>query len=202
MPDGSLGMAIADVTDKGTGAALFMALSRSLWRTFAAEFPTQPELTLVKTNQRILADSHGGLYITLFYGILNPDSGEFIFSNAGHNTAFLLRGGDGSIVELVPGGMPLGVMDEATWKSDRVSIKENDTLVLYTDGVTDAQNDHEEFFGLDRLKESIKQVLGMPASQARKKLSADIHAWVGSAPQFDDTTILVVTRDQASSKND
>jgi serine phosphatase RsbU (regulator of sigma subunit) len=200
MPNGSLGMAIADVTDKGTGAALFMALSRSLWRTFAAEFPTQPELTLAKTNQRILADSHGGLYITFFFGILNTANGEFIYSNAGHNTAFLLRGEDGSMVELVPGGMPLGVMDEATWKSDRVSIRENDTLVLYTDGLTDAQNDNEEFFGLDRLKESIKQVLGVPASQARKTLVNDLHAWVGSAPQFDDTTILVVTRDRASSK--
>lgn len=198
MPDGSLGMAIADVTDKGTGAALFMALSRSLWRTFAAEFPTQPEQTLIKTNQRILADSHGGLYITLFYGILNPDSGDFIYSNAGHNTAFLLRGADSSIVELVPGGMPLGVMDEAIWSSDRVCIEEGDTLVMYTDGVTDAQNTYDEFFGLDRLKESIKKVLGMPAQQARKSLLADLHTWVGTAAQFDDITILVVTRDQPS----
>jgi serine phosphatase RsbU (regulator of sigma subunit) len=198
MPNGNIGMAIADVTDKGTGAALFMALSRSLWRTFATEFPAQPELTLVKTNQRILADSHGGLYITLFYGILDPKSGDFTYSNAGHNTAFLLRGVDGSILELVPGGMPLGVMDEATWSSDSVCIGEGDTLVLYTDGVTDAQNENEEFFGLDRLKESIRKVRGMPALQARKTILADLHAWVGSAPQFDDTTILVVTRDQAS----
>jgi sigma-B regulation protein RsbU (phosphoserine phosphatase) len=73
--------------------------------------------------------------------------------------------------------------------------------VLYTDGVTDAQSENEEFFGLDRLKESIKKVLGMPALQARKTLLRDLHAWVGSAPQFDDITILVVTRDQVSSKN-
>jgi serine phosphatase RsbU (regulator of sigma subunit) len=198
MPDEGLGMAIADVTDKGTGAALFMALSRSLWRTFAVEFPAQPEQTLLKTNQRILADTHGGLYITLFYGILDPTSGNFIYSNAGHHPPYLIHARDGSIQELIAGGIPLGVLDEASWRSDSVPIDEGDTLVLYTDGVTDAQNEKEEFFGQNRLKESIKRVVGMPAEAAREALLAELHAWVGAAPQFDDITMLVLTRNKTS----
>jgi len=103
------------VTDKGMSAALYMALSRSLWRTFALDHPVDPELTMAETNRHILADTHGGLFITLFYGILNPHDGNFTYCSAGHHPALLIRAKDNSIEELAHTGIPLGVFEEASW---------------------------------------------------------------------------------------
>ncbi|NJD58863.1 MAG: serine/threonine-protein phosphatase, partial [Anaerolineae bacterium] len=140
LPDGKLGLIIADVTDKGTGAALYMALSRSLWRTFAVNHPEEPQQTLAETNQRIMADTHGGLYITLFYGILEPQEGAFRFCNAGHLPGLLQRAKDGEIEQLKRTGIPLGVLEAAGWSKEGLIMEPGDALVLYTDGITEAQN--------------------------------------------------------------
>ncbi len=196
LPDGSLGLVIADVTDKGTSAALFMALSRSLWRTFAVNHPAEPEQTMAETNQRILADTHGGLYITLLYGILNPENAEFTYCSAGHHPALLLRDRDGSIEKLERTGMPLGVMEETTWKRENVKIEPGDVLVLYTDGITDAQNSAEEFYGLDKLQEALGEQRGKTAEEIRDTLREGVRVWVGNAAQFDDITMMVVVREK------
>ncbi len=196
LPDGSLGLVIADVTDKGTSAALYMALSRSLWRTFAVNHPTEPEQTMAETNRRILADTHGGLFITLFYGILNPKNGNFIYCNAGHHPVLLIRSGDSSVEELERTGIPLGVFDETSWSKESVEIGEGDALVLYTDGITDAQNAAEEFFGLERLKEVVKKHHKKPAKELHELLLKEVCDWVGDAPKFDDITLMVIVRDK------
>jgi serine phosphatase RsbU (regulator of sigma subunit) len=196
LPDGRMGMVIADVTDKGTSAALFMALSRSLWRTFAINHPAEPERTMAETNQRILADTHGGLYITLLYGILDPQQGEFIYCSAGHHPALLLRAQDGSMEKLERSGMPLGVLEEANWKRVTIGIQPGDVMVLYTDGITDAQNTAEEFYGLDRLQEALSRQRGKTALEIRNALREDVRNWVGQAAQFDDITLMVVVRDK------
>jgi serine phosphatase RsbU (regulator of sigma subunit) len=196
LPDGNQGMVIADVTDKGTSAALFMALSRSLWRTFAINHPVEPELTMAETNQRIVSDTHGGLFITLLYGILNPQQAEFTYCSAGHHPALLLRAQDGTIEKLERTGIPLGVLEEATWKRDRVRIDPGDVLVLYTDGITDAENPSAEFFGLERLQEAISKQRGKTAEQIRDALREEVRLWVGNAAQFDDITLLVLVREK------
>jgi serine phosphatase RsbU (regulator of sigma subunit)/TPR repeat protein len=195
LPDGNLGMVIADVTDKGTSAALFMALSRSLWRTFAINHPAAPELTMADTNQRIVADTHGGLYITLLYGILNPNQGDFTYCSAGHHPALLLRASDGSVEKLEHTGIPLGVMEESSWKRETVKIDPGDALVLYTDGITDAENPFEEFYGLERLQEALSRQRGKKAEEIRDALRDEVRRFVGKAAQFDDITLLVLVRD-------
>jgi serine phosphatase RsbU (regulator of sigma subunit) len=194
LSDGRFGLAIADVTDKGTGAALFMALSRSLWRTFAADFPDEPERTMAETNRRILADTHGGLYITLFYGVLEPQNGHFTYCSAGHHPGLLIRAKDGAVEQLMHTGMPLGVSDESSWSQMSIDIEPGDALVLYTDGITDAQNADEQFFGLERLQEAVRKHHGKPALELREALLAEVRQWVGDAPQFDDITLMVVVR--------
>jgi len=196
LPDGRLGLIIADVTDKGTSAALFMALSRSLYRTFAADYPDNPETTMSVTNHRILADTHGGLFITLFYGILNPLDGTFTYCSAGHYPAYLVRAGDGSEQELSRTGIPLGVLEEGNWNSAQVTIEHGDTLVLYTDGITDATNTEGQFFGKERLLDALRKHAGKPAREILDRVLSDVHTWMGDAQQFDDITLMVITREK------
>ncbi len=197
-PDGKLGLVIADVTDKGTSAALYMALSRSLWRAFAVNHPDKPELTLQETNRRISADTHGGLFITLFYGILNPLNGVFTYCSAGHHPALLLRIQNGSIEDLEQTGIPLGVFEDAHWSQRSFKIKPGDALVLYTDGITDAQNAAEEFFGLERLREVMKRQYGKSAKELHEVLLGEVRNWMGDAPQYDDITLMVIVREKAA----
>lgn len=195
LADGKIGISIADVTDKGTSAALFMALSRSLWRTYAVDYPDNPETTMSETNQRILADTHGGLFITLFYGILNPKTGDFTYCSAGHHPAYWLRSKDGSMEELSRTGIPLGVLDDTTWSQGRINLGQGDKLVLYTDGVTDALNDREQFFSQERLQESIRRLYGKPVNEMHALLFAEVRDWIGQAQQYDDITLMVIGRE-------
>jgi serine phosphatase RsbU (regulator of sigma subunit) len=194
LPEGYLGLVIADVTDKGTGAALYMALSRSILRTYAQGFPTEPERTMASTNDRIIADTHGGLFITLFYGILNPKTGYLTYCSAGHHPAYLVREKDRSLNELGRTGIPLGAMEKASWSSASIEMEIGDCLVLYTDGMSDAQNASEEFYSLARLQEAIRKHRRKPAKKLRDALLAELRAWVGDTPQFDDITLMVIKR--------
>lgn len=196
LPDGKLGLVIADVTDKGTGAALYMALSRSLWRTFAGNYPEQPEQTMVETNQRIMADTHGGLFITLFYGILEPQKGTFSYCSAGHLPGLWLNAMGDEVVQLQRTGMPLGVMESTSWRKAGITLEAGDALVLYTDGITEAQNSVEEFYGLERMVDSLKRAAGKSASEIRDLILRDLQAWVGQAEQFDDISLMVLVREK------
>jgi serine phosphatase RsbU (regulator of sigma subunit) len=196
LPDGKLGISVADVTDKGTSAALFMALSRSLWRTFAVVYPDHPEQTMEVTNRRILADTHGGLFITLFYGILDPKTGDFSYCSAGHHPAFLVRSKDGIIEELGRTGIPLGVLEETTWSQERINLEQGDTLVLYTDGMTDALNDKDQFFSQERLQEAIRRHYGKPVKEMHEALLTEVRDWIGHAQQYDDITLMVIGREK------
>ncbi len=198
LPNGRLGLLIADVADKGMGAALFMALSRTLIRTFAVEYETQPELALSAANHRILADTHSGLFVTVFYGVLDPLSGELTYSNAGHNPPYLLSaGGENAIQELDRTGVPLGILDGVTWEQRIVHIAPGDVLLLYTDGITEAENGQGEFFDEDRLREFVRANLGRPALDIQDGLIEKVDAFVGDAPQSDDITLMVVVRGPA-----
>ena len=200
LPNGRLGILIADVTDKGMGAALFMALSRTLLRTYAIEYDTQPELALGSANRRILADTSSGLFVTVFYGVLDPSSGELIYSNAGHNPPYLLNTRNGNTIqELDRTGVPLGILDEAIWEQRVVHLAPGDVLLLYTDGITEAQNVQEEFFDEDRLREFVLASMGHSAQDIQDGIIAQVNAYVGDVPQSDDITLMVVVRGSTES---
>ena len=195
LPNGRLGILVADVAGKGMGAALYMALSRTLIRTYAVEYDTEPELALGAANRRILADTGSGLFVTVFYGVLDPTSGDLTYANAGHNPPCLLSARDGNAVqELDRTGLPLGILDGATWQQRAVRLAPGDVLLLYSDGITDAQNAHEAFFDEDRLREFVRTSRGRSARDIQDGLIAQVDAFVGDTPQFDDITMMVVVR--------
>jgi serine phosphatase RsbU (regulator of sigma subunit) len=187
------GIIVADVADKGTAAALFMTTSRSLIRTYAEEYEMWPEIVLSETNRRLLADTRSGLFVTVFYAILDPSTGVLTYANAGHNPPHMLvKGGNTQLLSRT--GTPIGIFDEATWEQAQVQFSPGDSLVIYTDGIIDAQNEHEEPFGEIRLLESVQVHGNKPASIARDSILDDVHAFVGGAPQFDDITLMVLSR--------
>jgi serine phosphatase RsbU (regulator of sigma subunit)/HAMP domain-containing protein len=200
LPDGRLGILIADVVGKGMGAALFMALSRTLIRTFAVEQEAQPAAVLAAANHRILADTHAGLFVTVFYGVLDPSSGELTYANAGHNPPYLLdaRNGD-TIEELERTGVPVGILEGTTWQQQTVSLAPGAVLMLYTDGITEAQDAQEDFFDEERLQEVARANLGRSAAEIQDAVIARVGAFVGDAPQSDDMALMVAVRSPAGS---
>lgn len=197
LPGDRLGIVVADVADKGAGAALFMALTRSLLRTYAAQHADQPHLAITATNQRILADSHAGLFVTIFYAVLDPANGELAYCNAGHNPPFLLEDAGGeSLLTLKRTGVPLGIFESASWESQRLQLQPGDILALYTDGVTEAQSPQEEFYGEGRLQAVLLAQRDQPVEGIQKAVLQDVHAFIGDSPRFDDLTLMVLRRDR------
>lgn len=194
LPDGRMGLLIADVTDKGTGAALFMALSRTLLRTFAFEYPDQPEKALHAANWRILSDSRSSMFVTVFYAILDPARATLRYSNAGHNPPYLLRAGADPL-PLRNTGIPLGIVEDATWTTEMLALEPDDLLVLYTDGISEAQNWAGEFFEDERLLAAARACRGQTAQAVEDCILAAVERFVGDAPQSDDLTLLVVKRE-------
>jgi serine phosphatase RsbU (regulator of sigma subunit) len=196
LPEGKIGILIADVADKGLGAALYMALSRTLIRTYALQFDASPEVVFFSVNERILQDASTNLFVTAFYGVLDPTSGELLYANAGHSPPLLRSAGeDGSIHALTPTGMPLGVDDGAAWSQERVWIGPGDMLLLYTDGIPDAQNAAGTRFKERRLIEVVQDSDGSSAQEMQTAILNAVDGFVEGAAQFDDITLLVILRD-------
>ena len=197
LPKGRIGIVIADVVDKGMGAALLMALSRTLIRTYAIEFPNHPEHLLQVTNQRILTDIDAGMFVTLFYGVLDPATGLLTYSNAGHPPPYLFTPGSNPGTSALPGsGMPLGVSEEANWLQGIQEIPPGAMLLLYTDGVIDAQNPQGEFLGEEGMLNIIQSQIGQSASRVQETLLSTLGDFAGAEPQIDDITLMTLVRDQ------
>jgi sigma-B regulation protein RsbU (phosphoserine phosphatase) len=203
LPNGRLGILVADVVDKGVGAALFMALSWILIRTYAPEYPTQPELVLSAVNRRILKDTDANQFVAVFYGILDPATGTLAYCNAGHVPPYLLSTqSDDAIQTLRRTGPPLGILEDVTWEQGVVQLALGDILVLYTDGITDAEDEKGTFFGQERLLGSVQANLGRSAQEMQDALMAEVHEFVGDTPQFDDIALMVLVRGSTEAQTD
>jgi sigma-B regulation protein RsbU (phosphoserine phosphatase) len=198
LPDGHLGILVADVVDKGVGAALFMALSWTLIRTYAAEYPAHPEMVLTAVNRRILEDTNANQFVAVSYCILDPATGRLVYCNAGNCPPFVFRSRDvHEVHKLVHTGIPLGLLEDRTWDQAVVQLGAGDVLALYTDGITEAQNEKEEFYGEARLLNSIRANLDGSAREIKQGILADLQEFVGSAPQYDDITLAIIVRESA-----
>ena len=195
LPDGRLGLVIADVTDKGMGAALYMALCRTLIRSYAADHADQPHRTLQDANQRILAETGADLFMTVFYGVLEPESGRLTYCNAGHHPPLLFTRPEQAQIEALPGrGIAMGVVQDTGWGETTIQLQPGSRLLLYTDGIIDALNTEKESFGNQRLLEVLEACSNHSAQDLRDELLARLQQFSGDEPQFDDITLMTVVR--------
>ena len=195
--DHKLGMVVADVTDKGMGAALFMALSSTLIRTYSVRYPTLPAIALSAVSERILSDTRGGMFVTAFFAILEPHTGRLLYANAGHPAGVLIRSrrGKESIDLLRPTGMALGVSDEARWRQKEARLVPGDVLVLYTDGITEANNTKGVFFEEERLIETVLENANGSAQEIMDALVEAVQRFIGPVHRQDDIAMIVVRRE-------
>ncbi len=188
---GRLGFVIADVSDKGVAAAMFMALSRSLVRAAALD-GSPPELALERANNWISRDSESGMFVTIFYGIIDLFSGVMRYCCAGHNPPLLFRA-EGEVIELKTPGIALGVLEDVTLHAATVALHHGDLLVCYTDGVTELIDSDEAQFGVPRLIELVHGC-GTAGPETVVHAITDALAEFGGGALFDDVTMVVIRR--------
>jgi NarL family two-component system response regulator LiaR len=200
LPNGHLGILVADVVGKGMGAALYMALSRTIIRTYAIQYATQPALALSVANQRIQADTQAEMFVTIFYGVLNPTDGTLTYCSAGHNPPYLLNPQAMETAQaLACTGPPLGIFEDMSWQQKQVQLAPSDVLVLYTDGVTEAHNPQAELFGSERLLAVVRANLNRSAQAIQAALLNAVHDFTEPASDIaqDDLTLMVMVREAA-----
>jgi len=188
-----LGLVIADVAGKGMPAALFMVLTRSIVRASVDRAPS-PANGVTHANRLLCADASEGMFVTLFYALLNPATGEVTYVNAGHNPPLLCRADHEQLTQLGPTGMVLGVMADAPFEQGTVHLRSGDFIVLYTDGVPDATDAQERGFGMDRLQSIILDHRRAPAVDIVAALERAIDDFAGPGDPFDDIAVVVVKR--------
>ncbi len=194
LPDGCWGIVVADVAGKGVGPALYMALSRTLIRTYAVAYPSRPDLVLTAANRRILADTSSTMFVTVFYAVLDPHTATLTYCNAGHNPPYLFRTQKNAApVPLGRTGIPLGI-EEREWQHQVVHVAPGDLVVLYTDGLTEAQNEHGALWDTAGMLAAVPPPRA-GANAVQQALLQGVHTFVGDAPQADDLTLVVLTRD-------
>jgi sigma-B regulation protein RsbU (phosphoserine phosphatase) len=190
---GQLGLVIADVSDKGMPAALFMALTRSVVRASVGHTPS-PADGIAHANRLICADASGGMFVTLFYAQLNPETGDMTYVNAGHNPPLLYRADQDLLTELTSTGMALGVMEDTSFEQRTVRLNAGDFVFLYTDGVTEALDTQRREFGEERLQRVILDKRHAPAAEMVAGLEQALREFVGASSPADDVTIVAAKR--------
>jgi sigma-B regulation protein RsbU (phosphoserine phosphatase) len=185
---------LADVSGKGISAAL---LSSMVLGALSVEFHygTQPQEVLNRVNRLLCEKSLPFQFVTLFLFLLGPDgTGQFI--SAGHNPAYLFRSATGKIEEMVSDSFFLGMFDFASYESRPFRLDKGDILVVYSDGLTDAENQQEEMFGKERLLTLIQQEAPSGSHALEQKFLEAIAEFTQGMPQTDDITFVVVQRCQ------
>ncbi len=192
---GKVGLAIADVSGKGVPAALFMMSSRTLLKG-AAIGNEWPGSTLKEVNDLLCEDNDAMMFVTLFYAVYDSESGTLSYANGGHNSPVIVHS-DGSYTVLpMTGGIALGVMPDFEFEQDSITLLTGDTLVLYTDGVTEAMNEEGEEYGMDRLCEVLVSGSSLQAEDISAAIFESIREFAGEAPQSDDITCLTLHRSE------
>jgi serine phosphatase RsbU (regulator of sigma subunit)/putative methionine-R-sulfoxide reductase with GAF domain/anti-sigma regulatory factor (Ser/Thr protein kinase) len=193
LPGGRLGLLIADVSDKGMPAALFMALTRTLIRAVISNAPSPAEV-LRRVNALIIPDNRESMFVTAVYGVLSIENGEFTYANAGHNPPVWMSGTGKKLVLLHRTGPALGIIDDLPMDQRTIVLGLEDVLLLYTDGLTEAFSPENEIFGEERLQQALKLAETSSARLVLDALEASVNKFMDPLPASDDLTMLALKR--------
>lgn len=192
LPDRRWGIVVADVSDKGAAAAMYMAMTRSLIRMSAANY-VGPAGVLKDVNQQLIEHSTSDMFVTVFYAVLDTELQQITYANAGQNPPLLRRSTD-VIKKLMPTGAALGLMDDVAMTESSFPLMSSDSLVIYTDGVTDALNSQGEQYDLARLIEALAKAPVSEAALQLAHISNDLALFTGNTPPFDDITFFILLK--------
>ena len=192
LPNQRLGLFIADVADKGVPAALFMALTRTLVRAAVTELEAPAE-AMKRVNDLLIPDTKQGMFVTAVYAVLDMEKKELTYVNAGHNPPLWIKC-DGGVERLMRTGVALGAAEEVTYTQRVIPLEKDDSILLYTDGLTESFNNEGEFFGEERLRDAIQANLCSSASDLLDVVEKSLLNFVQDMPAADDLTMLVLRR--------
>ena len=191
--DHRIGFTIADVSGKGVPAAIFMAVSRTLIKATALQEDRTDEC-MKTVNDILCEESVGSMFVTVFYGIYDLQTGHVAFTNAGHNPPYILKAdGEVQVLQSTP-NLVLGAVEGMSFTSEWLDLNPGDALVLYTDGVTEAENKEHAQFGESRLEAALAESKGASSKQIVSNINAKVKEFIDGAPQSDDITQLVIRR--------
>ncbi len=182
---------VADAAGKGLPAAIFITLTRTLLRA-AAEKLVEPGDCLRIVNAMLCIDNPSLMFTTAFYGVLDTQTGEILYANAGHNPPYVIRAnGD---VQALPGtgAIVLGVMEDVVYSTQRAALTPGDTLVCYTDGVTEAIDGTGALYGDSRLISTLANYSGKHPTEVLTAIIGDVDGYMATTPMADDVTLLVI----------
>lgn len=188
---------IADVSDKGVPAALYMMFARTVIRAVAFS-GREPATALQRINELIISDSASDMFVTAHYGLLDITAHRLTYSSAGHNLALYVPGDGGQARELMTTGLALGIVSDAQFEQKAVDLLPGDVVLFYTDGAIDTLNAQGESFGETRLTECLCAHRGEPAEAIADAIDASVREWAGGEAQYDDFTLIVMRRSLTS----
>ena len=193
LKDGKFAITIADVSGKGIPAALLVSTLHALLRVYL-QYPIELVELVRRLHTLVYDNSPIERFITFFIMIFDPINHKFTYVNAGHNPPFLFRRNRNIINELMASGLPLGMMEEQQFEIRQIDLEHGDTLVLYTDGVTEAANRKLQQFGEEKLRKCVLKNLDMTADAIKECVVRDVRGFVGNFPMSDDLTLMVLKR--------
>lgn len=190
LQDGSFGVVMADVSDKGAPSALFMAVARSMIRSYAFA-GLSPRETISQTNNLILDDAESGMFVTVYHSLFRHN-GESLHINAGHNPPLYYRASTHEVLFMPQGGRAVGWFPDNPLSETQLQLQPGDAIVYYTDGLTDAENPAHENFGEERLATALLESSSGEASDIVNHILQSVEAFGQGVLPFDDLTLLVV----------
>ncbi len=191
--NGKFGMIVADVSDKGLPASLYMTVSRTLLRAVSRE-SSSPARTLERVNHLLQLDSTQSFFVTLIYMILDTKSGELTYAIAGHNPPYILDSTQKSATKLPKGGIALGLLEPITLSDAKLKLESGQSIVLYTDGISEATNAEGQEYGEERLSQIFNSITDANPDTMISELRIDLENFQGGDFFEDDRTILILKR--------
>jgi serine phosphatase RsbU (regulator of sigma subunit) len=195
LDESRLVITIGDVCDKGIPAALFMAITQTIMR-LEVHSGEDLQAEIGSANKLLVANNRERMYTTLFCGVLDVPSGRLTYCNCGHNPPLILRRDGGIFESLTSCGPPLGIKATASYAPGFVELAAGDILVLYTDGVTEAETARSAQFGMERLQQTILAARGQGARGVVERILESVAQFTSGAPQSDDITCVAVVRNE------